>query len=77
MLTEPSPGEVVNIEIDLFPIGLVFYPGQQLRLIVDSHNPMGSLMPGVQGLVPKNKGQHVIHTGGARPFYLRLPVRAA
>ena len=31
-----QPGEIAEIEVDLAPVGLVFYPGQQLRLIVSA-----------------------------------------
>ncbi len=34
-----TPGEVVDVEIDLLPIGLVFYPGQQLRLVISAAQP--------------------------------------
>jgi uncharacterized protein len=70
-------GEVVDLEIDLFPIGLVFYPGEQLRLIISAHNALGAIMPGTRDYVPQNKGSHVIHTGGKHASYLQLPVQAA
>ncbi|WP_174291494.1 CocE/NonD family hydrolase [Sphingomonas bacterium] len=72
-----SPGEIVEVEIDLFPIGLVFHPGEQLRLIVDSQNALGAIMPGVDAYEPQNRGQHIIHTGGADASYLQLPIKAA
>jgi predicted acyl esterase len=71
-----SPGEVVDIEIDLFPIGLVFYPGEQLRLVISARNALGPIMPMVADYVPENRGQHIIHTGGSRASYLQLPVLA-
>jgi uncharacterized protein len=72
-----SPGEIVDIEIDLFPIGLVFYPGEQLRFIVSSGNILGTLMPAIREYVGANTGQHVIHTGGEHASYLQLPVKAS
>ena len=69
------PGEIVEVEIDLFPIGLAFYPGEQLRLVVSSKNDLGAIMPGTPAYVPVNKGQHIIHTGGSHPSYLQLPVK--
>ena len=71
------PGEIVEIEIDLFPIGLAFYPGEQLRLVISSKNDLGAIMPGTPGYTPENKGQHIIHTGGSHPSYLQLPVKLA
>lgn len=31
-----QPGEIAEIEVDMFPIGMVFYPGEQLRLVISS-----------------------------------------
>ena len=70
-----QPGEIAEIEIDLFPIGMTFYPGEQLRLVISGKNSLGAIMPGTQGYVPENKGQHIIHTGGAHPSYLQLPIK--
>jgi uncharacterized protein len=72
-----QPGEITEIEIDLFPIGLAFYPGEQLRLVISSKNDLGAIMPGIPAFVPENKGQHIIHTGGSHPSYLQLPVKSA
>lgn len=70
-----STGEVVEVEIDLFPIGLVFYPGEQLRLMISGHNALGGIMPGVRDYLPQNSGQHVIYTGGSRLSCLQLPIQ--
>ncbi len=72
-----SPGEVVDIEIDLLPVGLTFHPGEQLRLIVSGRSLLGTMMPGNREYVPANSGRHIVHTGGERASYLRLPVRGA
>ncbi|MCX5214760.1 CocE/NonD family hydrolase [Kitasatospora sp. NBC_00240] len=72
-----SPGEVVDVEIDLLPIGLVFHPGEQLRLVVSAQNALGGLMPMTRDYIPRNSGQHIIHTGGDRASYLQLPVKNA
>ncbi|WP_372983698.1 CocE/NonD family hydrolase [Microbacterium sp.] len=70
-----SPGEIVEIEIDLFPVGLAFHPGEQLRFIVSSANLLGTLMPAIEEYVGANSGEHVIHTGGDRASYLQLPIQ--
>ncbi|MDQ2852311.1 MAG: CocE/NonD family hydrolase [Actinomycetota bacterium] len=70
-----SPGEVVEIEIDLLPVGLAFHAGEQLRFIISSQNLLGTLMPGIREYVGVNAGQHVIHTGGKHASYLQLPVQ--
>jgi predicted acyl esterase len=71
-----APGEIVNIEIDLLPIGMAFHPGEQLRFIISSRNLSGTLMPGIAEYVGANSGQHVIHTGGKYASYLQLPILA-
>lgn len=68
-------GEIAEIEIDLFPIGMVFYPGEQLRLVVSSKNDLGAIMPGTPAYIPENKGKHIIHTGKSHASYLQLPIK--
>jgi predicted acyl esterase len=70
-----STGEVVDVEIDLLPIGLAFHAGQQLRFVISSRNLLGTLMPGIGEYTGANSGQHIIHTGGERASYLQLPVQ--
>lgn len=71
-----SPGEVVDVEIELLPVGLVFHAGEQLRFVVSSRNLLGTMMPGIREYVGANAGIHVIHTGGEHASYLQLPVQA-
>ncbi|MEV7405598.1 CocE/NonD family hydrolase [Streptomyces sp. NPDC091267] len=72
-----SPGEVVDVEIDLLPVGLTFHPGEQLRLVISSRSLLGTMMPGIREYTTAYGGQHVIHTGGDRASYLQLPVKPA
>ncbi|WP_327654370.1 CocE/NonD family hydrolase [Streptomyces sp. NBC_00483] len=72
-----SPGEVVDVEIDLLPVGLTFHPGEQLRFIVSGRSLLGTMMPGIREYTPTNSGRHIIHTGGDRASYLQLPVKQA
>jgi len=71
-----SPGEIVEIEIDLLPIGLAFYAGEQLRFVISGRPILGPMMPGIGDYTPLNSGQHIIHTGGEHASYLQLPVQA-
>ena len=72
-----SPGEIVDIEIDLLPIGWAFHPGEQLRFIISSRNLLGTMMPGMAEYTGANSGQHVIHAGGPHASYLQLPIKTA
>jgi predicted acyl esterase len=70
-----APGEVVEVEVDLLPIGLVFRPSEQLRLVISARNLTGGHMPG-RFYNGATAGNIVIHTGGDRASYLQLPVLA-
>ena len=70
-----ATGEVVDVEIDLLPIGLAFHPGEQLRFVVSSRNLLGPMMPGVREYTGANAGRHVVHTGGEHASSLQLPVQ--
>lgn len=67
-------GEIVPIEIEMFPIGMLLYPGEQLRLIISAKDEVGSIMPGTPAEPPVNYGKHIIHCGGIYDTYLHLPV---
>ena len=70
-----TPGEIVELNIDMFPVGLILHPGEQLRLVVSGYNIVGGPMPGVPNMPTCNRGRHIIHTGGERASYLQIPVR--
>ena len=71
-----APGEIVDVEIDLLPVGLAFHPGEQLRLVISGRNLVGPMMPRLREYVPANAGQHVIHTVEDHASYLpNLPVQ--
>jgi hypothetical protein len=68
-------GEIVDIDIELLPLGLIFHKGEQLRFIVSSANLLGTLMPAIVEYVGANSGQHVIHTGADHASYLQVPIQ--
>ncbi|MGW0666189.1 CocE/NonD family hydrolase C-terminal non-catalytic domain-containing protein [Streptomyces sp. NPDC002746] len=72
-----SPGEVVDVEIDLLPVGLTFQPGEQLRLVISSRSLLGTMMPGIREYTTAFGGRHIVHTGGDRASYVQLPVKPA
>ena len=72
-----AQGEVVPLDIDLFPVGLAFSPGEQMRLTVSGHHALGGVMPGVANVQGDNHGRHIIHTGGDHASYLQVPMRAS
>ena len=82
-----TPGEVVPVEIELFPIGLLVHPGEQVRLVISGTNIFGGIMPNLSKgsrtpqnlgtVIPDNHGRHIIHSGADHASYLQLPIRTA
>ena len=70
-----AKGEIVDVQIDLLPIGLVFHSGEQLRFIVSGRSLLGTMMPGVPEYTSPNTGTHIVHTGGDSGSYLQLPIK--
>jgi predicted acyl esterase len=71
-----KPGEIVPVEIEIWPSGTRFQKGEQLQLIIQGsdvqHYPPGVVAMGHS--VTRNAGTHVIHTGGRYDSHLLVPV---
>ena len=73
-----KPGEIVPLDIEIWPSGTHFAAGETLRLIVQGTD----LNRYAKDKVPVyfrheasvNKGRHVVHTGGEHESYLLVPV---
>ena len=65
-------GEIVPIDIEIWPISRIWHKGQKLRLQIAGKYIRD---PWFEPLVwfPDNKGEHVIHTGGKYESYLLVP----
>ncbi len=70
-----AAGEVVGVDIDMLPVGLVFHPGEQLRFVISGRSLLGTMMPGMPEYTSPNTGAHIVHTGGEHASYLQLPVK--
>lgn len=70
-----TAGEIVPADIVMMPIGMVFYPGEQLRLVISSKNESGAIVPWSMPYQAQNKGQQVIHSGGKYVSYIQVPVK--
>ncbi len=68
-----SPGQIVPVEIGLWPVGMFWHAGQQLRVIVAGYNIVPFHIPGIPQPILRNKGKHIIHTGGKYDSYLQIP----
>lgn len=67
------PGEIVCVDIDLFPVALALHAGEQLRLVVSGFHILGGVFPGRENVTAYNHGRHVVHTGGRHASYIQLP----
>ncbi|KAJ5769001.1 hypothetical protein N7520_003560 [Penicillium odoratum] len=70
-----SPGKIVELMVPIWPIGVVYEPGEGLLLRISGHDMS---LPETEALKPleprdENKGQHIVHTGGDYDSYLVLP----
>ena len=69
------PKEIVPVEIGIWPTGMLWHAGQQLRVIVSGHfmNTRGSDWWEKWQYETKNRGNHVIYTGGKYDSHLLVP----
>jgi predicted acyl esterase len=68
-----KPGEIVPVEIEIWPHSRIWHKGEQLRVRVSGHYIReGWFEP--FSWETNNKGNHVIHSGGQYDSYLQIPV---
>ena len=67
-----SAGEIVPLEIEIFPSATLFRKGERLRLVIQGRPiaPDAVLLK----FLPRNAGTHVLHLGGRHDAHLLLPV---
>lgn len=68
-----TPGQIVPVEIAIWPTGMLWHRGEQLRLLVAGCNLAGRHIPGLPEPVLRNRGEHIIHTGGRFDSHLLVP----
>jgi uncharacterized protein len=68
-----KPGEIVKVDVEIWPTSMVFKKGNRIRLDIQPRDGFGS-----QGYMhyhaDYNTGTNTIHSGGAYDSYLLLPV---
>ncbi|KAJ5759688.1 hydrolase CocE/NonD family protein [Penicillium odoratum] len=69
-----QPGEIVPLDIAIWPYGMICNPGEELRVTISGANPKEHLRPTDVRPQLRNQGMHVIHTSGERDSYLLLPL---
>ena len=66
-----SLGEIVPVDVPLYPSSTFFRAGETLQLIVSSHEIISS--PPYSKVAPFNRGTHVVHFGGEYDSHLLVP----
>ncbi|MFF4530495.1 CocE/NonD family hydrolase [Streptomyces sp. NPDC001407] len=67
-----EPGVPVPVEIEIWPSSTLFEAGEQLELIVQGSDYMTGVLPGHR--TTRNKGDHIVHSGGDFDSHLLIPV---
>lgn len=68
-------GEVVRLEVYLWPTGIIFEAGERLVLKVSGHNMCLAEFDFLQGaFCSSNRGRHIMHLGGIYKSYLEVPI---
>ncbi|KAJ0341866.1 hypothetical protein KNSL1_010960 [Colletotrichum chrysophilum] len=69
------PGDVVELDIAIWPGGIVFEEGESLRFEIKGHDPiLPEYPPLFESLENLNVGKHNIHCGPSFPSYVMLPL---
>ena len=67
-----SPGEIVPVDIEIWPIGRFWHKGEQLRVDISGHfHREDWFEPFDYDYI--NQGKHIIHTGGEYESFLQVP----
>ena len=69
-----APGEIVPVEIALWPTSVRFHAGEALQVLIQSYDDMGPEGYGFPTECGTNHGRHIIHTGGRYDSKIYLPV---
>jgi predicted acyl esterase len=68
-----TPGEIVRVEVEIWPTSMVFKKGHRIRLDVQPRDGVGSASY-MHYHADYNTGTNTIHAGGDKESYLLLPV---
>ena len=68
-----NAGDIVAVDIQIWPMGMKWRAGEQLQLLIAGHKLSTVEMPGVAPPDTVNKGRHIIHTGGQYDSRLIVP----
>jgi len=69
-------GEIVPVEIEIWPHGRIWHKGEHLRLEISGRFIKSEWFEdqAMKFVTDNGEGRHVIHTGGEYPSFLQIPV---
>ena len=68
-----KPGEIVPVDVAIYPTSKIWHKGQQLRLRIAGRYIRENWFEPF-AWATDNAGQHVIHTGGEYDSFLQIPL---
>lgn len=68
-----NPREIVPVEIGIWPTGMLWHAGEQLRVVVSGQVQRDPRWFENLDFDLRNRGDHVLHTGGKFDSYLLVP----
>lgn len=68
-----APGEIVPVDIPIWPLSRLWHPGERLRVVVSGHYVRDPQWFENFAWELRNAAEHVIHTGGRHASYLLVP----
>ena len=68
-----SPGEIVPVEVEIFPVSRIWHKGEKLQIRVAGHYIRDPWFEPFSWELC-NRGEHVVYTGGKYDSYLQIPV---
>jgi hypothetical protein len=68
-----KPGEIVKVDVEVWPTSMVFKQGHRLRLDIQPKDGVGSA-PYTHYHADYNDGQNTIHSGGDKESFLLVPI---
>jgi hypothetical protein len=70
-----NPGEIVPVELGIWPTAMVFHKGEQLTVEITGHALKVRHQPNNGNIATRNNGRHIIHTGGKYDSKIILPIK--
>jgi predicted acyl esterase len=69
-----TPGKVVAVDIEIWPMAMRWHAGEKLRVVVAGHELQVPIVPRLPPRPTNNAGPHIIHSGGAYDSQLLVPL---